>query len=164
MSSSKDDKPPQQAPLTMEEMLRQEPTAVRLFDRVEIFLAVVGVLTSLVATLLGDQSVSLGWVEGWVVGQVNVALLRWLVERILISGATSKMSAVALTLKMSGLLVGSWLLLSLTQANVMAFAGAYGGTLAGLVVGGVICAPRRKAEADLEGKVASGEKADVAGS
>lgn len=118
-----------------------DPLGQRLLDRVEVLTTLVGLATSTVALAFG-WPVALGWAGGWVACQLNVGVLRRMMATMIGSGAGRGLATLALVLKMTVLLVGTWLLLTRTPAHPLAFAGGFGVTVAGLVVGSVICAPR----------------------
>ena len=128
---------------SFEESMRSDPMGDRLLDRVELFIFVLGITSSLLTLLVGNLSVTLGWAVGWLVGQGSVGMSRRLTRRLISSQTGSKVSAVLLVLKTFFLLIGVWVTLTWTNGDVIAFAGGYGLTLTGLVLGSVLCAPRQ---------------------
>ena len=128
--------------LSVEEMIDADPLGSALLDRVELFTAVLGAVSTAVCLIVAQWPTTFGFGTGWLVCQLNVAVLRRAVRLIISSGVGAKAGSLVLLFKQTFLMVGCWMILTRTEASVMAFAVGFGVTVTGLVVGSVICAPR----------------------
>lgn len=120
-----------------------DPHGAPMMDRVERWMMIFGVLSTAGVTAVLSSDFALGWFEGWAVAQINVALLRRMVRAMLAEALSRGLGTMALTLKLVfflGLVAG---LLWMNPATMLGFGLGYGVTLAGLVVGAVVSAPRR---------------------
>jgi hypothetical protein len=118
-----------------------EPFGRSHLNRTEMFVAGLGAASSALS-FLWSVEVGLGWLSGWAACQLNVAVMRRLMERVFRRGAFSRVSLLLLMAKSMVLLGAIWVLLSSGPADLLGFVGGFTFTLAGLVSGSVIFAPR----------------------
>lgn len=154
--SEQEPETPEDVGEAFERAYRHEATAAPLWGRLERWGLALGGVTTLLTLLAWDLELSLGWALGILGGILNVSGLRHLVGWLLAAGGNGAMLIGALILKMTLLLVGIWAALRALPASPVAFAVGYGLAMAGLVVGSVILA-RRKKTAVSSGEGSQGE-------
>ena len=125
-----------------EAVLRSDPMGAALLDRLERLMLAVGLGSTVLTVLVWSLSVSLGWLLGFLISFLSVVAVRRLMRKIIAGGASGGVAAVILGVKLLVVLGVVWIVLTRLPANPLAFAGSYGVTLAGLVLGSVVLAPR----------------------
>ncbi len=141
---------PETPEATIARSLREDAMGEPLMDRLELVVFGVGLASTLLTLVLWDLSFTGGWALGAGIGQLSLGAIRRLVRRLFEWRLGKGLVIVALLLKTTFLLIGCWVALSVAEVSVLAFTAGYTATLTGLVLGGMLCAPRPTGEAAVE--------------
>jgi hypothetical protein len=111
--------------------------APRLFDRIAIWIAALGVLLSAGAWVFGGASMGMSALVGAVVALANWVALRWIGAKLVRAAGAKKAGVLLLLVKMMALVGISGALLMFEVVEPLGFLIGLGGLVVGASIGGL---------------------------